>query len=186
MNRFPSRISGAARTFAAIAAAALLMATAAPSHAVETYDARVTLLKNHEYLDELLNSVRNARKSIVFSYYIFKAKGNNDPGRVAEELVRAQKRGADVTVILERTSAKDKLNEENLHTAAILARGGVKVFFDSPDVVTHMKVAIIDARYVFVGSHNLTESALMHNNELSVMIDSPSLARDVKTYLNQL
>ncbi|WP_243688574.1 phospholipase D-like domain-containing protein [Geotalea toluenoxydans] len=44
----------------------------------------------------------------------------------------------------------------------------------------------MDSRYVFIGSHNLTQSALQHNNELSVMIDSPEMAAEIKAYLNRL
>jgi phosphatidylserine/phosphatidylglycerophosphate/cardiolipin synthase-like enzyme len=106
--------------------------------------------------------------------------------KVLEELVRARQRGVEVKVILEKTRQDDRLNDENLHTAALLARGGIKVFFDTPDVVTHLKVTVIDSRYVFLGSHNLTEGSLQYNNELSVLIDSPEIAGETLSYLNQL
>jgi phosphatidylserine/phosphatidylglycerophosphate/cardiolipin synthase-like enzyme len=91
-------------------------------------------------------------------------------------------------VVLERDSGtkNDRLGEENRHTAAYLSREGVKVFFDSPSIVTHAKVAVIDGRYVYLGSHNLTQSALRHNNELSVRIDSPEMAAEVTSYLERL
>jgi phosphatidylserine/phosphatidylglycerophosphate/cardiolipin synthase-like enzyme len=60
------------------------------------------------------------------------------------------------------------------------------VSFDSPTVVTHAKVVVVDGRYVYLGSHNLTQSALRHNNELSVRIDSPELAAEVAAYLGKL
>ena len=159
-----------------------------PAHpvAAETHEARVTLLKDTEFAEAILVGIRNARKSITCSYYLFVVHGKNESGKVLDELVRARRRGVDVRVILEKTRNKDRLNEENLHTAALLARGRVKVFFDTPDVVTHLKVTVIDGRYVFMGSHNLTEGALRHNNELSVLIDSPELAGETLSYLNQL
>ncbi len=94
----------------------------------------------------------------------------------------------EVTVILERDSGRkgDGLTEENRHTAAVLSRGGVKVFFDSPTVVTHVKAAVIDGRYLYLGSHNLTQGALRHNNELSVLIDSPEMAAEVTAYMERL
>ena len=52
--------------------------------------------------------------------------------------------------------------------------------------MTHLKVTVIDGRYVYLGSHNLTEGALRYNNELSVLIDSPEIAAETLTYLNQL
>ncbi len=156
------------------------------SAASEPRDAVVTLLKDSDFSGALLTSIRNAKKSIVCSYYLFVVHGKNESEKVLEELVRARKRGVEVRVILEKTRQKDRLNEENLHTAALLSRGGIKVFFDTPDVVTHLKVTVIDGRYVFLGSHNLTEGALRYNNELSVLIDSPEIAAETLTYLNQL
>ena len=49
-----------------------------------------------------------------------------------------------------------------------------------------MKTAVIDSRYVYIGSHNLTQSALQRNNELSVLIDSPEIAAEVKAYLDRI
>lgn len=64
--------------------------------------------------------------------------------------------------------------------------GRDQIFFDDPDVVTHLKVAVIDSRYIFLGSHNMTEGSLRQNNELSVLIDSPEIAGESLSYLNQL
>ena len=152
----------------------------------EPHEAAVTLLRDAEFAGALFTGIRNARKIIVCSYYLFVVQGKNESQRIVDELIRARRRGVEVRVILEKTRQKDRLNEENLHTAALLARGGIKVFFDDPDVVTHLKVTIIDSRYVLLGSHNLTEGALRRNNELSVLIDSPEIAGETLSYLNQL
>jgi len=45
---------------------------------------------------------------------------------------------------------------------------------------------VIDRRYIYIGSHNLTQSALKYNKELSVLIDSPELAGEMTAYLNGL
>ena len=172
-----------------IIAAAILFSSAAPLHAGGSHVARTTLLRNQEYADALLKGVRDARRNIIFSFYLFKvtdARGNL-PRTIVAELVNAARRGVDVTVILEKGNDKnDQLNAENSATAALLAKGGVRVFFDSPHVTSHMKTAVIDNRYVYLGSHNLTQSALRRNNELSVLIDSPEMAAEIKAYLDRL
>lgn len=170
-------------------AAALLCCTAAPLFAGGSYYARTTLLRNQEYADALLKGIRDARRSIVFSFYLFKVTESrgNQPRIIAAELIKAAMRGVDVTVILEKGNDKnDQLNGENRDTAALLAKGRVKVFFDSPRVTSHMKTVVIDGRYVYIGSHNLTQSALQRNNELSVLIDSPEMAAEIKAYLDRL
>jgi phosphatidylserine/phosphatidylglycerophosphate/cardiolipin synthase-like enzyme len=155
----------------------------------ETFTTRTTLLRNQEYGEALAQGIRNARESIVCSFYLFKitdARGNQ-PRRIAEELLKARRRGVAVTVILEKGgSARDNLDTENRRTAAFLSRGGVRVFFDSPRITTHNKVVVIDNRFVFVGSHNLTQGALERNNELSVLIDSPEMAAEARAYLDRL
>jgi phosphatidylserine/phosphatidylglycerophosphate/cardiolipin synthase-like enzyme len=165
-----------------------ILALSLPASAAQ-HEADVTLLKNREFQTALLKYVKGARKSIIFSYFIFKTTGRADniPRKLADELLGARKRGVDVTVILEKKSDNnDSLNRENLHTAAILAKSGVKVFFDSPKVTTHVKAAVIDDHLVLLGSHNLTQSALLHNNELSVLIDSSEIAAEIRSYLNSL
>jgi phosphatidylserine/phosphatidylglycerophosphate/cardiolipin synthase-like enzyme len=59
----------------------------------------------------------------------------------------------------------------------------VKVYFDSPEKTTHTKLIVIDQRLVLLGSHNLTQSALKYNNEISVLINRPELAREARTYM---
>ena len=156
----------------------------------EPFSARATLLRNREFADALIQGIRSARSSVHLCYFIFKttdARGNF-PRRIVEELIRARQRGVDVTVLLEmeRKGSRDSLNSDNRHTAELLTRGGIRVFFDPPDVTTHAKVAVIDGRFVYLGSHNLSQSALQHNNELSVKLDSPEMATEVQEYLDRL
>jgi phosphatidylserine/phosphatidylglycerophosphate/cardiolipin synthase-like enzyme len=168
----------------------LLLAAGPPLARAVSHPAKVTLLPNRDYGPSLLKSIRKADKSIVFTFFVFKAndKRGNIPRLIVEELVQARKRGVSVLVLLdqERTSKNDSLNDENRETADFLRRGGVRVVFESPKTRTHVKAAVFDNRYVYVGSHNLTQSALKHNNELSVLIDSPDLADEVLGYLDNL
>jgi phosphatidylserine/phosphatidylglycerophosphate/cardiolipin synthase-like enzyme len=164
------------------------LVTLSPAYAGDSVTSTTTLLRNQEYSEALLQRIDNARESILCSFYLFKiGEGRaNQPRRIADELIRARRRGVEVIVILEISAeGRDPLNEDNRHTAALLTGGGIKVFFDSPQVITHNKVVVIDRRYLFLGSHNLTQAALRHNNELSVLIDSPELAAQARTYLER-
>lgn len=175
-------------TILALLLSLCMMAATERADAAPTTTAKITLLRNQEYPAALLEGIRTARSSIVFSYYLFKVTDSrgNLPGKIVEELVAARRRGIDVTVYLERKRGKDPLIADNRRTAEVLHRGGVTVLFDSPNVTTHAKVAVIDKRFVFLGSHNLTQGALRRNNELSVLIDSPELAAEIRSYLDRL
>ena len=187
---------GVGRVILAAALAALLLGaplpfSLQPADAGGDHTAATTLLANREFAPALLRGIRDARRSIVCCYYLFKLGPNrgNLPRRIAEELIRARQRGVEVTVILETQgggSRNDRLDADNHATASYLSRGGVRVFFDSPSVTTHTKATVIDDRYVFLGSHNLTQGALTHNNELSVLIDSPEVASEVRAALKRL
>jgi phosphatidylserine/phosphatidylglycerophosphate/cardiolipin synthase-like enzyme len=168
---------------------AALAAVATIVYPSEFNSTRVITLKNREYAAALLNGIRGARSQIMLCSYIFKTTGSptNLSLGIANELIRAHQRGVDVTVILERSEdAEDSLNRENNETGRILSRQGVSVRFDAIRKTTHSKVVVIDGRYVYLGSHNLTQSALTRNNEFSVLIDSPEMAREVLSYLGRL
>ncbi|HEX2768464.1 MAG TPA: phospholipase D-like domain-containing protein [Geobacteraceae bacterium] len=168
--------------------ALFLLLTVGTVHAGGSFKTTTTLLRNQEYAEALLNGIGNARESILCSFYLFKITEtrNNQPARIAKELVTARKRGVAVTVILENSGKeRDPLNADNHQTASYLIRGGVRVIFDSPRVTTHNKVVVIDNRYLYLGSHNLTQGALRYNNELSVLIDSPEMTAEVRAYLER-
>jgi phosphatidylserine/phosphatidylglycerophosphate/cardiolipin synthase-like enzyme len=150
---------------------------------------KTTLLANREFAPALLQGIREARTSIVCCYYLFKLGDSRDnlPRLLAGELIKASQRGVAVTVILETQGKnKDRLDSDNHATAAMLSRGGVTVFFDTPAITTHTKVTVIDGRYVYLGSHNLTQGALRLNNELSLFLDSPEIAAELTSYLDRL
>ena len=121
--------------------------------------------------------------------YVFKTtgKGTNSANRVKDALIRASKRGVNVKVLLELEEGNSStLNEENRYTADRLSSGGVKVYFDSPQRRTHAKLVVIDKKYSFIGSHNLTLSALQHNKELSLMIESEEVAVKTAKYIEDM
>ncbi|MFA4916866.1 MAG: phospholipase D-like domain-containing protein [Syntrophales bacterium] len=152
-------------------------------------DCSVTLLKNREYFPVLSAAIDNARKEIMISFFLFKtdAYPHNYPTIIMEHLIEAAGRGVKAVVILEKgTDDSSGVNAHNQDTMVKLKKGGVEVYFDSIQTTTHTKLVVIDRRYTFVGSHNLTHSALKYNNELSVLIDSAPVAEDAASYINSL
>jgi phosphatidylserine/phosphatidylglycerophosphate/cardiolipin synthase-like enzyme len=181
-------MAGRNRLLPALVLAPLLLSFTAdqPPRADNTPPSRIRLLPDREYAETLLRGIMAARSSIVCSFYLFKTgEGrNNLPRRIADELIRARRKGVAVTVILERSGDNaDRLNDDNRRTASLLLRGGIRVLFDSPRSTSHEKVVVIDKRLLFLGSHNLTQAALLHNSELSVLIDSPETAEEALSFL---
>jgi phosphatidylserine/phosphatidylglycerophosphate/cardiolipin synthase-like enzyme len=174
-------MQAAARSAGLLLAAFLLCAQPLAA----TASSEPQLLANGAYGFALINQIHQAKRRIICAFYLFKITDSprNLPRTVAGELIAAQRRGVDVTVILEGGKPIEK---ENRTATRLLAQGGVRVIFAPAGVTTHTKAISIDDRFVLIGSHNLTQSALSRNNELSLMVDSPQLAGQVRRYLERL
>ncbi len=146
------------------------------------------LLLDRGYFTALLDGVDRARSEVFLSAYLFRtienAKGY--PEAVLKRLLAAAKRGVRVDVVIERNQDAGDLNRNNAETAERLKQGGIRVCMDAPDRVTHTKLVVIDRRYLLIGSHNLTQSALKYNHEASVWIDSAPLAEEALRYMKFL
>ena len=98
--------------------------------------------------------------------------------------MKAKKRGVDVKVLLEKSDYNDRLNRYNTQTKNKLRRKKIKVRFDSASKQTHSKLIIVDGTWTFLGSHNLSYSALKRNNEFSVLIKSKAIAKRATKFLD--
>ena len=172
----------------------LVIASLSPTFAGEKRDVissdqagcQMILLTNEDYLPALLKSIDEARSEIFMSIFSFKAGVHKSsyPDRILGHLAKAVKRGVDVKVILEATGRlDDELNTQNRQTGKLLEEKGVKVYFDSPRTTTHTKLIVIDEKVLIMGSHNLTQSALKYNNEISILIERPDLAKRARNYM---
>ena len=144
------------------------------------------LLKNQEYVPALTKAIDEAKSEIIMSFFLFKISGhkNGSPDLILAHLAKAVKKGIKVTVILENSGGIDpQLDADNRQTKEFLQEKGVKAFLDSPRKTTHTKLIVIDQRLIILGSHNLTQSALKYNNEISVLLDRPDLAKEARNYM---
>ncbi len=145
-----------------------------------------TFLENRSFFNRLGKEIDQARTEIVMSMFLFKTSKypTNWANIILGKLVKAARRGVKVSLILEKDSdPSSSVNRENSSTAERLQAAGIEVYFDSPGKTTHTKLIVIDRRLTFIGSHNLTHSALKYNNEVSLLIDSPDLSKKVLDYL---
>jgi len=150
---------------------------------------QVELLRDGAYFPRLIAMIDRAGSEIVMSFFLFKTNGyaENYPDIVLSHLMRAATRNVDVTVILEKgRDPASQVDRNNRETARRMKEGGIRVCFDSPHTTTHTKAVVIDRRYVFIGSHNMTASALKYNHEVSVVVDSTVLADKMLRYMNTL
>ena len=190
----PIRRTIAPRFLATVLISCLLAAS--PALAANTYlktkasaqPGAIRVVADAAYGDTLAALIKNAGQRIDLAMFLFKASTSRDnlPAGLVRELVAARQRGVAVRVILESSGHDQTLNRANQETAQLLRKGGVTVLFDSPDRTNHAKLTVIDRRYCLMGSHNLTQSALKYNHELSLLLDDPALAEEILAYMETI
>jgi phosphatidylserine/phosphatidylglycerophosphate/cardiolipin synthase-like enzyme len=116
--------------------------------------------------EAIVSALEEAQKSVRVQAYSF----TSSP--IAAALVEAQKRGAAVQVIL------DKSNETERYSAAdFLLHAEVPTYIDAAHAIAHNKVMIIDGETVITGSFNFTKSAESRNAENLLMLHDAALAK---------
>lgn len=157
-----------------------------PSQTVE--QCNVTILTNKDYYPVLKEHIQAAKKKILGTVFLIHTTTHkdNEPSDLLKEFVAAQKRGVHVELVLDISGDDRDTKETNLHAGKYLQKAGVKVRYDVEAVSTHSKAFVIDDRYSFVGSHNLTHAAMARNSELSLLVDSPEIARNIEEFIFQI
>jgi phosphatidylserine/phosphatidylglycerophosphate/cardiolipin synthase-like enzyme len=135
----------------------------AVSEAADTWTVCFTPPEN--CTDRINAAIREARHSIHVQAYSFTS------APIAKALLRAEKRGVRVEVILDKSNRKDKYS-----VADFLTNQGIPAFIDDEHAIAHNKVMIIDGEIVITGSFNFTKAAEERNAENVFLINDKVLA----------
>lgn len=147
--------------------------------------ATVTPLLGGYFFDELIKHIEESKFSIKAVQYQWKWNihdRHSHISRLGNTILRAQKRGVAIQVILNQESRNRPLTKINQVTGDQLARQGVQVRNRNPAGLLHTKLWIIDGKYCFVGSHNISTRSLTMNEEFSVKVESTVLASFLNNY----
>lgn len=154
------------------------------------HEAKVTFLGNTELLASMVRDIGQAQHSVSMAMYLFKSDVRSDAKGtmlVYAALTDAARRGVKVQVVLDEDMSESSfITKENRLTAKRLRKAGAEVRLDTPKRRLHAKMTVIDSRIVYIGSHNLTYSALMRNNEASVRIVSEELAKEAELFMEEV
>jgi phosphatidylserine/phosphatidylglycerophosphate/cardiolipin synthase-like enzyme len=91
---------------------------------------------------------------------------------IEQALVSAEKRGAQVQVILPSSSSSSNSSGSNSGNSAgisTIEQGNVQVKED-PHLYMHAKIIIVDGQKAFVGSENISGASLDSNRELGIIV----------------
>lgn len=117
---------------------------------------------NHQLQRALYRAVEGARHSISVENVYF------TDGRLAYKLARARRRGVDVRVVLTVQCNSTPVNRATRVLANRLLAAGVRVYLYPG--TTHVKAAVVDGCWAYVGTANFDALSLRHNRELGIAL----------------
>jgi len=149
----------------------------------------VEVVMDAQYFQVAQKMIKEAKKSIqvmMFEMGYYDQYPNTPSNLLIRELIDAKKRGVKVEVILEVKEGEDRTTKRNRQTGKILSDGGAEVIYDSLFKTTHAKWMVVDGLLTLLGSTNWTYYALTNNNEVSVLIRSKEVAKELVDYFNRV
>jgi len=149
----------------------------------------VQLVTDAQYFQVAKKMIQEAKRTIqvmMFEMGYYDKHPNTPSNLLIRELMDAKKRGVKVEVLLEVREGQDRTTERNRQTGKILSDGGVEVIYDPLFKTMHAKSIIVDGESVLLGSTNWTFFALTNNNEVSVLIRSKEVAKELIDYFNKV
>jgi phosphatidylserine/phosphatidylglycerophosphate/cardiolipin synthase-like enzyme len=160
-----------------------------PAGGSEMMSASLRLLADRQFQALLEQEISAARDEVVICQHLFAFDGETRNDRalaIADLLAQTAARGVDVIVVLEIGKEISPITISNRRTARYLQKRGVRVYADMSGTIVHSRLAVIDRRHVFLGSHDLTHQSLGRYREASLLVDSPSLAVSVLAFIESL
>jgi hypothetical protein len=138
------------------------------------------VLAGRRYYDHIQDAVRRAEARIdVLMFHIALPRENHPTRRLLEALVRAQRRGVRVRVLVDRDRRNDPYRSHVINAAAVrhLLGHGIRVRVDRPARLLHSKMVVIDEDTTIIGSHNWSAGSYFAFDDLSVAVRSVGFAR---------
>jgi phosphatidylserine/phosphatidylglycerophosphate/cardiolipin synthase-like enzyme len=109
---------------------------------------------NNGCTNTIVRELNDAKKEILVKPYSFTS------APIARALVKAKKRGINITVVLDKSQRSAKYSSVDF-----VANSGIPTFIDSEHAIAHNKIIIIDRWTLITGSFNFTKAAEMNNAE---------------------
>ena len=104
--------------------------------------------------DAIIHELKSARREVLVLAYSFSSKP------IAEALVAAKTRGAQVEIVLDRSN-----EQEDYSDLQLFEEQGLAPLVDAQHAIAHNKLMIIDSRTLITGSFNFTHQAEAENAE---------------------
>ncbi len=130
------------------------------------------------FTDSLVRDIEAAAEHVHLLYYIYL---NDRAGRaVAEALVRAAQRGVDCRLLVDSVGSSAflkselfrELDEGGVHVTGALPTRITQIVRVRFDMRNHRKIAVVDGRVGYTGSHNLADEAFHPKPRFAPWVDA--------------
>lgn len=121
----------------------------------------------HQAIIEELNAATSTIKCMLYSF--------NDL-ELADALEAAQLRGVDVKIVMDRGQFNKNKVAQHIYSSK-----GLNMVLDSHETIMHMKLCIIDANVIILGSYNWTRAARIFYAEVLHISANSTLAAQLIT-----
>lgn len=167
----------------------LLLSTFYPPPSIGLPAEDIQLVTDAQYFEVAKKMIQEAKTSLrvmMFEMGYYDKHPNTPTNLLIRELIEAKRRGVKVEVILEVREGKERTTERNRQTGKILSEGGVEVIYDPLFKTMHAKCMVVDDNLTLLGSANWTYYAMTSNNEVSILIRSKEMAKELIDYFNRV
>ena len=121
------------------------------------------IIIGREYPTKIIPLIKNAKNSIKILIYDWRFYPNEIGSSIQifnYEILQSVRRGVSVRALVNSDTLCLFLREQGLSISRVETKKTM-----------HIKMLIIDEKYLVIGSHNFTKSAFLLNHEVSVLID---------------
>jgi cardiolipin synthase A/B len=114
------------------------------------------------FTNRLIEDITQAKHHVHLTFYIFEP--DETGARVADALIEAQRRGVTCRVIADAAGSRDlfargglaeRMKEHGVRVVSALPVSPLRRRFERLDLRNHRKLAVIDGRIAYAGSHNV-------------------------------
>lgn len=127
-----------------------------------------------ELVNKLVHDINGAQRTCHMLYYIWGEEGRASD--VADALIRAAKRGVKCRVLVDAVGSLDfvgsttweRMAKAGVDVVEALPVNPLRLLFARVDLRNHRKIAVIDGRIAYAGSHNLIEPGFKQHKSKKV------------------
>jgi phosphatidylserine/phosphatidylglycerophosphate/cardiolipin synthase-like enzyme len=142
-----------------------------------------------EYAGVLRELLRTATKSIDIAAYTWKWYEHQSScamQTINRAIIEKARHGLPIRARFNHEHKDHCLTRENTRTSQFLKRYKIQVKFDGTQIMSHLKLFIIDSYIAVLGSHNLTARSVGQNNETSIVIFGHQAVKPYCEYYEKL